>query len=84
MRGALFVTVCLSFSLLVLLLVCLFYCLPVCLFVCLLACLFVCLIVVCLLADSQLFDLLCDACRPYVARRTHIGDFWFVLYRECV
>ena len=83
-----FVSVCLSFSLLVLLLVCLFTCLPVCLFVCLLVCLFVCLfvclIVVCLLADSQLFDLLCDACRPYVARRTHIGDFWFVLYCESV
>jgi NAD-dependent dihydropyrimidine dehydrogenase PreA subunit len=48
------------------------------------SCLFVCLIVICLLADSQLFDLLCDACRPYMARRTHIGDFWFVLCRECV
>jgi hypothetical protein len=26
----------------------------------------------------------CDACRPDVARWTHIGDFWFVLCRVCV
>ena len=71
-----FVSVCLSCPLLVCLLVCLFNYLPVCLFVCLLACL--------LARRPQAFDLSCDVCRPYVARRTHIGDFWFVLCRECV
>ena len=63
---------------------CLFVCLFVCLIVFLFVCLFVCLFACLLARRPQAFDLSCDVCRPYVARRTHIGDFWFVLCRESV
>jgi hypothetical protein len=59
-------------------------CLFVCLFVSLIVFLFVCLFVYLFARRPPAFNLSCDACRPYVARRTHIGDFWFVLCRECV
>ena len=79
-----------SFSLLLCLIVCLFVCLFDCLFAYLFICLFDCLVVClfgCLLACLQTasFSIFsCDACRPDVARWTHIGDFWFVLCRVCV